>query len=222
VLRRRPLSRALLLALLPAAALAAPVTYELDPAKTELLAFTQPSGLFKGASHSHLLEARQVTGKLVYDAEKVGASSVTVSFPVDALVNDDPAMRKREAMTSMLNEADRKSVAASLRGESQLNQKHWPQISFDSTAVTSLGEGKLEVTGRFGVRGAKKELKLPVTFSVKDGVFTGEGSVTFTHRDIGMAPFVAVLGTVRNAEEIRLKVKLVGKAKAAAPPEAAR
>lgn len=191
------------------------MTYELDPAKSELLAFTQPSGLFKGASHAHVLEARQVTGKLVYDAEKVGTSRVTVSFPVDALVNDDPAMRKREGMTSMLSEADRKSVAGSLRGEGQLNQKLWPQISFDSTAVTSIGEGKLEVTGRFGIRGVKKELKLPVTFSVKDGVFTGEGSVTFTHHDIGMAPFVAVLGTVRNAEEIRLKVKLVGQAKAA-------
>ena len=59
---------------------AAPITYELDPAKTELLALTTPAGI-PGASHPHAIVATRVTGKIVYDAAAPENSSVTLSFP---------------------------------------------------------------------------------------------------------------------------------------------
>jgi polyisoprenoid-binding protein YceI len=209
----------LLLVALPA--VAAPVTFTVDPKQTELLAFTEPTGLFKGASHSHIIRAASgVAGKIVYDADAVGSSWVTVSFPVSGLVVDEAALRKREGMNAGPSEKDHKEIDSTMRSEKQLDESHWAQMSFDSNKVVSKGDGKLEVTGRLGIHGVKKAITIPISFTVKDNVFRGEGTVTITHKDFGMEPITAVLGTVRNAEPIRLKVLLVGTAKQTQKAEA--
>lgn len=194
--------------------LAAPVTYELDPQKTELLAITHPGGI-PGASHPHTIHATMVSGKIVWDSEAPAASSVTVSFPTGGLVNDDPALRKREGMKE-LSEGSREAVGNNLREEDQLAPKLFPTIAFDSTAVKDLGYGQLEVKGKLSIRGVEKEIALPVNVAVKDGTFTGEGALIIKHSDFRFRPYSAALGAVKNLDEISLKLKLVGREKAAA------
>src|SRR4051812_16898227 len=126
-------------------ALAAPVTYELDSKATELLAFTQPEG-FKTAAHPHVIQAQQVTGTLVYDDEHPEASSVRVELPTDWLVNDEAKLRKRENLEAM-NDSARASVAENLRSATQLDPKRFPTVTFESTAVRKLADGRLEVSG---------------------------------------------------------------------------
>jgi polyisoprenoid-binding protein YceI len=197
---------------LPAAA--APVTFSIDPEKSELLAFTEPTGLLKGASHSHVIRAAKgVAGKIVFDADSIGSSWVSVSFPVTGLVVDEPTLRKREGMKGQPSEKDRGEIDKAMRAENQLDEKHWGQISFDSSKISAKGDGKAEVNGRFALHGVKKNITLPITYSVKDGVFRGEGTVTINHKDFGMEPITAVLGTVRNAEPITIKILLVGNEK---------
>lgn len=194
-------------------ALAAPVTFSLDPGKTELLAFTTPTGLFKDASHSHVVRAHQVTGEIVYDAESPGASRVSVSFPVSALVVDDPGLRQREGLHPALSERDREDVTRSMLSLKQLDVQRFREISFESTQVARRGEGRLEVTGRLGIHGVRKTVTLPVTYAVEGDSFRGEGELTIEHRDFGIWTFSALMGTVRNSEAIRLKIVLVGRAR---------
>lgn len=207
------MSRAILLVLLPVAAFADPTTYVLDAERTELLAFTKPAGLFKGASHSHVVKATKAVGKVVFDPDEPAESLISVSFPTDALVVDDPELRKREGMKAGLSEKDRKEISSSMLGPSQLDANRHPRIAFESSTVRLVGKGKAEVIGTFDIHGVKRDFMVPVKYSVKDGEFVGEGSLTVRHEDFGLEPFVAVLGTVRNAEPIRLEVKLVGRAK---------
>jgi polyisoprenoid-binding protein YceI len=205
------MKRVALFTLLSAAtAWAAPVTYALDPEKCELLAFTSPTGLFEGASHSHVVRAQKVSGKIIYDADAVSSSWVTVSFPVEAMVIDEPALRTREGMTTMPTERDREDVARTIRSPKQLDVGRFPSISFDSTRVVKLDDGKLEVTGRLGIHGVRKTITLPIDFKFTADGFRGEGTYTFTHKDFGIATYSALMGTVRNAEPIRLKILLVG------------
>jgi polyisoprenoid-binding protein YceI len=124
---------------------AAPVTYELDPLKTELIALTQAAGL-PGVAHPHVISATSVTGAVVFDADAPAGSSVTVSFPTDGLRNDDPELRKREGMDEM-SQSSREGAGKNMREEGQLNPKLFPTIAFKSTQVRDLGHGQLEVTG---------------------------------------------------------------------------
>jgi polyisoprenoid-binding protein YceI len=206
-----PLSGILLLSL------AAPVTYDLDPKATELLGFLTPEG-FKSAAHPHVVQAQQLKGTIVYDDEHVEGSSVRVAFPTDWLVNDDPVLRKREGLEPMKDSA-RAGVSENMRSEDQLNPKKFPTIDFESSAVRKLDGGKLEVKGLLGIRGVRKEITLPVTVSVKDGVLRGEGALSIKHSDFNFLPYSAALGLIRNADEIKLRLLLVGKAAAPRAPD---
>lgn len=194
--------------------LAAPVTYDLDPAKTELLALTSPGGI-PGMSHPHAIVATQVKGKIIYDAEAPAASKVQISFPTDGLKNDDPALRKREGMAEM-SDGSRESVAENMRGDDQLSPKLFPTISFESTSIKDLGHGQLQVTGKISIRGVEKEVSLPVNVKVTPTEFTGSGALVVKHSDFKFKAYSAALGAVKNLDEITLKVKLSGKAAAPA------
>ncbi len=191
--------------------LAAPVTYELDPKKTELLALTSPGGL-PGAAHPHVIVATKVTGKIVYDADDPGAATISVSFPTDGLRADDPQLRKREGMKDV-SDGSREGVNENMRGDDQLNPKLFPSISFTSTAVKDIGHGQLEVSGKLSIRGVEKDISLPVTVKVKDGELVGQGALLIKHSDFKFKPYSAALGAVKNLDEIALKMKLVGRAK---------
>jgi polyisoprenoid-binding protein YceI len=207
-----------MLPLLVALALTLPTTYVVDGSQTELLALTAPAGLFAGASHPHVLQARQVTGVVVFDATRPEATLVEVKFPADALENDDPALRARVGFTSTLSPQDRATVAANLRAKGQLDVATYPVMSFQTTGARSLGPGRLELSGTLTVRGVAVALKLPVRVEVADGVLRGYGTVGLTHAMFGFAPYVTGLGTIRNAEEVALRVTLVARAgKPAAP-----
>lgn len=201
-----------MLSLVAALLLAQAVHYPLDAAQTELIALTAPAGLFAGASHPHVIVARRVQGEVVYDPAAPEASSVTLQFPADALENDDPAQRKRLGFTTTPSPEDRKTIAANLRAADQLDVKKYPTASFASKRVRRLDAERLEVSGTLTVRGVPVDLTLPVKVTVKAGVLRGEGSVGVTHAMFGFKPFTAALGTVRNAEEIKLELVLVGRA----------
>ncbi len=208
------------MALAPTLAVAAPVTYPLDPAATELVALTRPAGLLRGAAHPHLVVARKVEGEVVYDAEAPEASRVRVRFPSDSLEVDDPDLRRRYGLPGTLDEGDRRKVAAAMRAEDQLDTARYPIIAFESRSVRKLGDERFEVAGRLGIRGVDAEISLPVHVRVKDGVLRGEGTVTVTHAMFHFEPFSTALGTIRNAEEILLRVTLVGRARAETPATA--
>jgi polyisoprenoid-binding protein YceI len=190
-------------------ALAEPVTYALDEKRSELLAITTPKGVLKGVSHPHVVRASTVKGKILFDVEDISASSVEVTVPVSSLVVDEPRVRSREGMKPF-SEDDRKKVAASMLSEKQLDAQRFPRISFQSARLTRTGERTADVTGELEIHGVKKTVTMPITWSLDDGQFRGEGTLTVNHSDFEMKPFTAALGTIRNAEPIRLKVKLVG------------
>ncbi|MBK7863889.1 MAG: YceI family protein [Archangiaceae bacterium] len=190
--------------------LAAPVSYELDAQKSELIGLTQPGGL-PGAAHPHVVRATKVTGKIVYDAESPAGSSVHVSFPTAGLLNDESALRKREGMKDM-SDGSREAVGNNMREEDQLSPKLFPTISFDSTSIKGSG-AKLEVTGKLSLRGVEKEISLPVEVTVKDGELLGTGTVVVKHSDFRFKPYSAAFGAVKNLDEITLKVRLVGREK---------
>jgi polyisoprenoid-binding protein YceI len=201
-----------MLPLLASLLLGAPTAYAVDPAQTELVVLTTPAGLFAGASHPHVLVARQVQGEVTFDPEAVEATRLWVHFPADALENDDPAWRARFKLAGTLPPEARREVAAALRSEGQLDVKRYPQVSFRSREVRRRGASQLEVSGTLTVRGVGAQITLPVHLAVEDGVLRGEGTVGITHAMFGFQPYVAALGTVRNAEEMTLRLRLVARA----------
>ena len=123
-------------------AFAAPVTYKLDPTHTNVLAswdhfgFSNPSVNFG-----------QADGTLVYDADKVSASSVQVTLPLTGL----------SALADQFYDH--------LTSDKWFDAAKYPTATFKSTKVEAAGEGKLKVTGDLTIKGITKPVVLDVTLN---------------------------------------------------------
>ena len=123
-------------------AFAAPVTYKLDPTHTNVLAswdhfgFSNPSVNFG-----------QADGTLVYDADKVSASSVQVTLPLTGL----------SALADQFYDH--------LTSDKWFDAAKYPAATFKSTRVEAAGEGKLKVTGDLTIKGITKPVVLDVTLN---------------------------------------------------------
>jgi polyisoprenoid-binding protein YceI len=205
----RSLLLVLAIALATTAARAEPVTYRIDPEKSEVVALTRPSGMGAGLSHHHVIEAKGLEGQIVHDAAAPEKSSVEVSAPTAKLVNDDPAAMTRQGLQPKLSADDRKKVGETIQSPDQLDGAKFPKLTFKSTAVRALPGGKLEITGQLSIRGVTKEVKLPVTVSTSDGALHGEGKLEITHTQFGFKPVSLLFGAIANADEVEIRVKLV-------------
>jgi polyisoprenoid-binding protein YceI len=127
-------------------AFAAPVTYKIDPNHTNVLASWSHFG-FSNPS----LNFGQADGTIVYDADKVSASSVQVTLPLTGL------SALADQFYDHLTSADWFDAAK------------YPSATFKSTKVEAAGEGKLKVTGDLTVKGVTKPVVLEVKLN-KAGV----------------------------------------------------
>jgi polyisoprenoid-binding protein YceI len=195
----------------PSLALASPVTFSLDPEQTELVALLHPAGFLGGAAHPHVIAAKDVTGEVVYDADDPARSSVRVELPAASLSNDEPELRRKYELPGTLGEGDRRKVAETMRSRDQLDAQDHPTIAFASRSVAPLPGGQLQLVGLLGIRGVEARVELPVKVSVEDGVLRGEGTLRITHGMFGFKPYSTGAGTIRNADEIVLRITLVGR-----------
>ncbi len=176
---------AIVLSLLTATAIAAPLTYHLDPNHTQVLArwehfgFSHPSANFG-----------QVEGALVYDADDVAASSVKVRLPLSGLDTFVPALDEH------------------LRGQDFFDAEQYPAITFDSTKVEAAGEGKLKVTGDLTIKGVTKSVVLDVTLNkaavqpmTKRPAIGFDATATIKRSDFGIVQFVPNV-----SDEITLRI----------------
>lgn len=123
-------------------AAAAPVSYEMDPNHTNVIAswshfgFSNPIAVFG-----------QVDGVIVHDADNVGQSSVKVTIPLAGL----------DALVADFNEH--------LRSADFFDAEKYPTITFASTKVEAAGDNKLRVLGDLTVHGVTKPVVLDVTIN---------------------------------------------------------
>lgn len=180
------------------AALAAPVTYKLDPNHTLVLAqwnhfgFSNPVASFG-----------QADGILVYDATDVAASSVQVTLPLAGL----------EAFVPKFNEH--------LRSADFFDAAKYPQITFRSTKVKAAGKNKLKVTGDLTVRNITRPVVLDVRLNkagqhamAKRAAIGFDATATLKRSDFGVAKFAP---GVSDQVTLRITTEAMAPMPAAAP-----
>src|SRR5688572_1124292 len=123
-------------------AVAAPVSYKIDPNHTDVIASWSHFGFSNPIAHFG-----QVDGAIVHDADNVGQSSVKVTIPLSGL----------EAHVADFNEH--------LRSADFFDAEKYPTITFNSTKVEAAGEDKLRVFGDLTVHGVTKPAVLDVTIN---------------------------------------------------------
>jgi len=163
---------------------AATNTYKLDPNHTQVLA-----SWHHGGYSTPVANFGDVDGSIVFDADKVGASSVNVTLPLSGL----------NALVPKLTEH--------LQSPDFFDAAKFPNATFKSTKVEK-GEGnKLKVTGDLTIRDVTKPVVLDVTLN-KVGEGRGgapkigfNATTTIKRSEWGIAKMVP---TVSDEIEIRI------------------
>ncbi|RZA37342.1 MAG: polyisoprenoid-binding protein [Lysobacteraceae bacterium] len=166
-------------------AFAAPVTYKIDPNHTNVLASWSHFG-FSNPS----INFGEADGTIVYDADKVSASSVQVTLPLKGL---------------SANAAD---FYDHLTSGDWFDAAQFPAATFKSTQVESAGEGKLKVTGNLTIKGVTKPVVLDVTLNkageqpmAKRAAIGFDATATVKRSDFGLAKYVPNV-----SDEVKLRI----------------
>ncbi|MFC0679949.1 YceI family protein [Lysobacter korlensis] len=152
-------------------AIAAPVTYKIDPNHTDVIASWSHMGFSNPVAHFG-----QVDGTITYDPKNVGQSSVNVTIPLSG-------------MNSHVEAFD-----AHLRKAELFDAEKFPNITFRSTKVEAAGEGRLRVIGDLTVKGVTKPAVLEVKLNkmgehpmAKRPAIGFDATTTLKRSDFGIA-----------------------------------
>jgi polyisoprenoid-binding protein YceI len=208
----------LLFLAIPTVALGEPRTYRIDATESDLVALTRPAGLLGGLAHPHVVVARHLSGKVVHDADAPERATVEATAPVAELAIDEDASRARYHLEKKVSPEDRRSMTETMRSPRQLDAERFPAITFAGRVVSRLEPGELQVRGTLTIHGVAAEVSVPVQVKVEGDRLVGTGSLQVNHAMFGMKPISLALGTIRNAEEIMLRLTLVARLEPAAAP----
>ncbi|MEJ7745627.1 MAG: YceI family protein [Luteimonas sp.] len=167
------LALAAALALTTLSVLAAPATYKLDPNHTIVLVSWNHFGFSKPTANFG-----QADGTIIYDASNVGKSSVQVTLPLAGLNAFVPDFDQH------------------LRSADFFDAAKYPNITFKSTKVESMGKNKLKVTGNLTVKDQTKPVVLDVTLNkaaeqpmAKRAAIGFDATTTLKRSDFGVGKF---------------------------------
>lgn len=199
----RPVSRLLLVLLLPTVALAEP----LDPERSELVVLVWKRGVAAAAGHDHVVRAMRFGGNL----ERPDPSHVKVDVTVEttSLVPDEPALRERLRVGPAVKESDRKTIEEHLKGPGQLDVAKFGTIRFESTQSTLDERGAGSIRGRLTLHGVTRDVECAVVVTRVENRLRGSARLRLALSDYGVQPFSALLGLLGNRDVVELVIELV-------------
>lgn len=183
--------------------------YTIDPAKSSVVVQVFKEGVASGLAHDHVIKATQLSGKVEFDPTNASTAAISVEVKTSGLQVDAPALRKQYNLTSELSESDRKQVEDNMKSEAQLNVAKYPTLTFKSKSITFTGD-KAQVTGDLTIRGVTRSVSFPATVKLDGSTFVGEGKLKVKQTDYGFEPYSALLGAIKNQNEVILNLKIVG------------
>jgi polyisoprenoid-binding protein YceI len=162
----------------------------IDGNKSKLKIHVLKSGAFSAFAHDHEIEAPIAEGK-------VDASGKSVQLRVES--------RKMRVLDPEISADKRAEIQHTMAGASVLDVEKYPEISYQSNAVTSRGEGHWEVRGDLTLHGKKEPVVVDVT--LQNGHY--KGAASFKQTTFGMSPISIAGGTVKVKDELKIEFDIV-------------
>jgi polyisoprenoid-binding protein YceI len=197
-------------ALLLGSSIAWGATFRIDSERTRLAVRLYREGVGSRLAHDHVVEATEVTGRVEYDVDRPEGSSIVIEARTASLRVDEPAARRRLGVEGDLSDSQRADVDKAMRAPDQLDTARHATIRFASTRVLPEGDGRVRVTGQLTLRGVTREVTFPATVALESGALRGRAMLTFLQSSFGYQPYRALLGAIRNRDEVTLHIDLTG------------
>ncbi len=185
--------------------------FAIDPKQSALYCRTRKAGAASALAHDHAIRATDLKGEISYDPAHPESSRVEVTVQTATLLVDAPEDRVKLGLEGGPSDSDRKKIAENMMDDGQLDVKKFPTIHFVSSAVKADGD-KLRVEGSLTLHGVSHPVSLAVTVKPSaEGQLSGDGELAIKVSDYGIEPYSALLGAVKNKDQVELLLHLVAR-----------
>lgn len=179
--------------------------YSINPAESKVEINVYKEGVFKAFGHDHVIAAKDISGEVRFEKEKIEESSVRLRIPTKSITVVDPGE----------SEKDRHEVQTTMEGEKVLDVAKFPEIVFSSTKVSGAkkGPGGWEVTlaGKLKLHGVEKLVSFPLHVRADGGELRGEGEISVLQSDYGITPVKVGGGTVKVKDKLKITFNVVAR-----------
>ena len=196
----------------------ASVWSHLDRERSLLAVVTHKAGVASGLAHEHLVVASDWSGDVRVDLAEPGRSSAELAVSARGLLADPDDERSRweerllelgllEGPFEPLSDRDREKIGKALRSGKQLDAERFPEIRARLLELRAPQEEAATWTARveLEVRGRPAESEATVEIDRRgDGSVRLEIRAPFRFTQWGIEPYSALLGAIRNTDELDL------------------
>jgi polyisoprenoid-binding protein YceI len=180
------------------------MVYTIDPTRSEFVVQLFKTGMGSALAHDHVVRATTCTGQVAIDPAALASGMISVEVPAASLRVDEPEMRQKYGLASQLSDKDRQQIQETMQSPSQLDVARYPIIKFSSTKIEAQQGGTYMVTGNLTIRGVTQSVTFPAQVERRDNTLHVKGAWRFKQSSFGYQPYSALLGAVRNQDEVLL------------------
>ncbi len=177
--------------------------YSIDQANSKLKINVYKAGLFKAFGHDHLIAAREISGQVQFDAQKIETSSVRLKVGAKSLTVIDPGE----------SEIDRRDVQATMIGAQVLDAAKFPEVLFSSTSVSAVKKTAdgwmLTLAGKLDLHGVEKPVSLPLQVHLEASRLEAQGEVSLLQTEYGITPVNVAGGSVKVKDKLNISFTIV-------------
>ncbi len=177
--------------------------YSIDAAQSKLEIHVYKEGVFKAFGHDHLIAAKQLSGQVQLDPQKIDQSSVRLHVPAKSLTVVDPGE----------SEKDRRDVQTTMEGEKVLDVAKFPEIIFSSSSVSAAKKTpagwELTLFGKLRLHGVEKAVTFPLHVHAEGNELRGQGEVSILQTDYGITPVKVGGGSVKVKDKLKITFTVV-------------
>lgn len=193
--------------------------FHVDSGASWLRVLVYRGGLLRGLGHNHVVSHGGIRGTILLAPDPLH-SELQLEFAVGELAVDRPEQRSLAGpdFSGQIPENDIAGTRSNMLGKKLLQEEQYPSIQIRSTGITgSMPEIGVEAT--VGLRGQEFALVFPARVVLSGDTLVASGQLEIRHRDLGLKPFKAALGTLRVREVLVLQYEITGR-RAVAPRQA--
>lgn len=183
--------------------------YRIDSQTSDVRLLVYRDGVLSTFGHNHVVSLKDFTGT-IHLQPKLAGSRVELDIPVDRLIVDDSAVRRQEGedFASEPSKDDAAATRMNMLSNALLNAGQFPAIKV--TGMSGPVDAKNSAMLDLSVQLAGKEIKLtiPATLRLEGDQLEASGAVELSHKQLGLKPFSALLGSLRVAEQMKFKYRI--------------
>ena len=180
--------------------------YRVDPAASHLRILLGAEGPLAALGHPHVVGGPVIDGTVVI-ADRWQDSAFRLEVPVAELAVDRAAWRADEGLEPDIPADAIRATRQNMLGESQLDAASYPLIRLSSLEMTG-PEWQPDVRFRVTIAGQTSVHIVSVALDRDDSELTATGMLRTRFSELGLAPYSALGGGLRVADELRIRFQV--------------